>query len=310
MASFQTLNELGAKRKPFLFVCDYKAQNLEIFELDSKEVLYSFESEYNYTQHNYRFETTPINKALYTKKFSKVIEEIKSGNTYLLNLTQPTKISTPLSLEQIYHSANAKYKLKLRDEFVCFSPEAFIDIKENAIHTYPMKGTIDASISNAREKILANEKEMAEHIMVVDLLRNDLSMVATKVRVEKFRFCTTIDAGEKKLLQVSSHIRGELEQDWHSSIGDILKTLLPAGSITGTPKKKTMQIIDEIEGYERGFFSGVFGVYDGVGLQSAVMIRFVEKTTQGYIYKSGGGITLESDCKSEYDELLQKVYLP
>jgi para-aminobenzoate synthetase component 1 len=151
---------------------------------------------------------------------------------------------------------------------------------------------------------------MAEHIMVVDLLRNDLSMVATNVKVEEFRYITKIEAGEKKLLHISSHISGEVGNDWHSKIGDILKLLLPAGSISGTPKKSTLEIIQRVEGYERGYFSGVFGVYDGETLSSAVMIRFVQKTKEGYMYKSGGGITLDSEARREYNELLDKVYLP
>lgn len=113
--------------------------------------------------------------------------------------------------------------------------------------------------------------------MVVDLLRNDLSMVAKNVKVEKFRYITKIEAGEKKLLHVSSHISGNVGDDWHSKIGDILKSLLPAGSISGAPKKSTLEIIQLVEGYERGYFSGVFGVYDGEALNSAVMIRFVQK---------------------------------
>ncbi len=173
-----------------------------------------------------------------------------------------------------------------------------------------MKGTIDASILNAKEIILANQKEMAEHVMVVDLLRNDLSIVAKEVRVEDFRYVHEIDAGSKKLLHVSSHISGDVGSDWHEKIGDILNSLLPAGSISGAPKKSTLDIINQIEGYERGYFSGVFGVYDGKTFDSAVMIRFVQNSKDGYIYKSGGGITIDSDAKSEYDELLDKVYLP
>jgi para-aminobenzoate synthetase component I len=145
--------------------------------------------------------------------------------------------------------------------------------------------------------------------MVVDLLRNDLSIVAKDVRVEKFRYVQTIEAGEKKLLQVSSHISGHVGADWHENIGNILKSLLPAGSISGAPKKSTLEIIEEVEAYERGYFSGVFGVYDGEKLDSGVMIRFIEKTQDGYIYKSGGGITLDSDAQSEYNELLDKIYL-
>jgi para-aminobenzoate synthetase component 1 len=252
----------------------------------------------------------PIPFQEYKKKFDKVIEEIKKGNTYLLNLTQPTKIKTQLSLYEIYLNANAKYKLKYKEEFVCFSPEAFITIKNNTISTYPMKGTIDATISNAKEKILTDQKEMAEHIMVVDLLRNDLSMVASNVKVKDFRYISSIDAGEKKLLQVSSHICGDIGENWQERLGDILKTLLPAGSISGTPKKKTLEIIEDIEGYERGFFSGVFGVFDGKDFYSGVMIRFIQNTQHGYIYKSGGGITLESNANDEYNELLDKVYIP
>jgi para-aminobenzoate synthetase component 1 len=173
-----------------------------------------------------------------------------------------------------------------------------------------MKGTIDASIKNAKEKILADKKEMAEHIMVVDLLRNDLSIVSKNVKVEKFRYITQIEAGDKKLLHVSSHISGDIGENWQSSIGDILKELLPAGSISGTPKKSTLEIIEKIEDYERGYFSGVFGVFDGESLDSGVMIRFMQKTKDGYIYKSGGGITLDSDVDLEYNELLDKVYLP
>ena len=173
-----------------------------------------------------------------------------------------------------------------------------------------MKGTIDASLPNAKEKILSDSKEMAEHVMVVDLLRNDLSVVSTNVRVKEFRYITKLTTNEKDLLQVSSHICGDLEENWHEILGDILQSVLPAGSISGTPKKKTLEIIQEIEEYERGFFSGVFGVYDGENFDSGVMIRFIEKTDEGFIYKSGGGITLDSDVENEYNELLSKIYLP
>jgi len=157
---------------------------------------------------------------------------------------------------------------------------------------------------------LANEKEMAEHVMIVDLLRNDLSIVAKNVEVKKFRYIQKINAGEKELLQVSSHICGELSKNWRDHLGDILKALLPAGSISGAPKKSTLDIIDEVEKYERGFFSGIFGIFDGKSFDSGVMIRFVEKNADAYIYKSGGGITLDSDAYLEYQEMQDKIYLP
>lgn len=311
--TFLDLNTLGKQREPFLFISDFKAQRLEVFSLKTlheQDVEFCINEDYCYKKHEHSLIKTPLDFASYQEKFNAVIEKIKSGNSYLLNLTQSTPIQTSLTLKEIYSLANAHYKLRFKDEFVCFSPEKFIQIKANTIHTYPMKGTIDASLPNAHDKILGDAKEMAEHVMVVDLLRNDLSIVAEDVKVEQFRYVTQIEAGEKNLLQVSSHISGLLKDDWHEKIGDILQSLLPAGSISGAPKKSTLQIIDEVEGYERGFYSGVFGVYDGKSFDSGVMIRFIEKTQEGYIYKSGGGITLDSCAQAEYDELLDKVYLP
>lgn len=311
--TFADLNSLGRNREPFLFICDYKACNLKVIPLDSLEdedVEFCIDENYTYKKHSKSFQKLPIDFLEYEKKFNKIIEKIKSGETYLLNLTQPTKIETGLTLKEIYKYANAHYKLRYKDEFVCFSPEKFIQISKNKIHTFPMKGTIDASIPHAKEKILNNQKEMAEHVMVVDLLRNDLSIVSNGVKVEKFRYVQELQAGDKKLLQISSHISGYIGEEWHERIGDILKSLLPAGSISGAPKKSTLEIIEETEEYERGYFSGVFGVYDGKKLDSGVMIRFIEKAKDGYIYKSGGGITLDSDAKLEYNELLDKIYLP
>jgi len=311
--SFEQINSLGRKRDPFLFISDFKAQNVEVFplsQLQENNVEFCIDENFTFKKHPHFLKKEPVSFDIYKQKFDFVVEKIKSGETYILNLTQPTKIETPLTLQEIYSLANAHYKLRYKEEFVCFSPEKFIQIQDNKIHTFPMKGTIDADIKNAQELILSNAKEMAEHVMIVDLLRNDLSIVANDVKVEKFRYTQEIAAGEKKLLQVSSHISAQLEDNWQNRLGDILKALLPAGSISGTPKRSTLEIIEEVEGYDRGFFSGVFGVFDGESLDSGVMIRFIEKTQEGYVYKSGGGITLESDATSEYQELLDKIYLP
>jgi para-aminobenzoate synthetase component 1 len=310
---FDDINELAKRKKPFLFISDFKAENIDIIPLENlknEDIEFCIDENYSKVKHPYFIKKTSLKFSEYEKKFNIVQEKIKAGETYLLNLTQPTKIDTPLSLKEIFSHANASFKLRYKDEFVCFSPERFVKIKDNKIHTYPMKGTIDSKTPDAKSKILADEKEMAEHIMVVDLLRNDLSIKAKNVKVEEFRYITQIEAGDKKLLQVSSHISGELDNSWHVRLGDILNSLLPAGSISGTPKKSTLEIIQEVEGYERGYFSGVFGVFDGDSFDSGVMIRFIQNTKDGYIYKSGGGITLDSDSISEYNELLDKIYLP
>ena len=269
----------------------------------------------------------PISFEKYQKAFNEVIEEIKKGNTYLLNLTFPTKIETNLNLKEIYTISKAPFKLLFKDKFVCFSPERFVKIQNNKIYTYPMKGTIDANIPNAKEKILSNIKEMAEHTMVVDLLRNDLGIIGKNVKVNKFRFIDKIKAGKKELLQVSSEIEATLPKNWNKNWLELILKMLPAGSITGTPKKKTVEIIKRVENYKRGYYTGIFGITDEkTFLDSSVIIRYIENEkwkmenkknnskfsilNSTFIYKSGGGITIDSDVKNEYEELINKVYIP
>ena len=173
-----------------------------------------------------------------------------------------------------------------------------------------MKGTIDASLPDACERILADKKEEAEHATIVDLIRNDLSQVASEVTVSRYRYIDELQTNKGRLLQVSSEIRGKLPDNWNGNLGTMLFSLLPAGSITGAPKKKTMEIIAEAETYQRGFYTGVMGYFDGNRLDSAVMIRFLEQAGDQLLFKSGGGITSQSDLQSEYNEMKQKVYVP
>jgi len=313
---FNTLNRLGQDRTPFLFILSYDktkifAQPLEGLDDD---IHYKLEDLRNYPiqkrEKEFTFSKSPVSFLQYKKAFEHILVEIRSGNTYLLNLTFKTPIESNLDLKEIFTYAKAKFKLYFKGQFICFSPERFVDVEDHSIATYPMKGTIDANLPHAEQNILNNEKERAEHIMIVDLMRNDLGMVGSNVNVEKFRYIEKIKAGEKKLLQVSSKITATLPENWKDEIGTLLDTLTPAGSITGTPKKSTMHIINTIENYDRGFYTGVFGVFDGQSLRSAVMIRFIERKNGQLFYKSGGGITLDSDAQSEYEELIDKIYLP
>jgi len=312
----QKLSKLSKEKEPFLFVLSYdlKEQFVQPLKDLDDDVFFKIGNIRNYAQESrkkdFYLKKSPLDFQEYQISMNKVLDEIRQGNTYLLNLTFKTSIESNLSLKEIFTYARAKYKLYFKDKFICFSPEKFIEIEDNIISTYPMKGTIEASLPHAKESILANEKEMAEHVMIVDLMRNDLGMVGTNVHVEKFRYVEKIKAGDKELLQVSSKITAQLAKDWKEDLGEILQKLLPAGSITGTPKRSTVNIINNIENYKRGFYTGVFGVFDGENLYSAVMIRFIEKENQQLYYKSGGGITIDSNAKSEYKELIDKIYLP
>ena len=194
--------------------------------------------------------------------------------------------------------------------FVCFSPETFVRIKGGRIYSYPMKGTLDASLPDAEKQLMEDEKEAAEHATIVDLIRNDLSRVAEDVRVDKYRYIDVLHTNKGDILQTSSEISGRLPEDYRHHLGEILAAQLPAGSITGAPKAKTMQIIHEAEGYDRGFYTGIMGIYDQGELNSAVMIRYIEEDENRLFFKAGGGITSKSDCRKEYEEVIQKIYLP
>lgn len=310
---YAQLSQLVSQGIPSFFYSDFKGEKFHCYaqeKLSEYDIEFSFNGPVNDSNKPHTPKFNPLNYEDYTNKFDQVQQHIQAGNTYLLNLTQPTPIKTNYTLQEIYKMANAPYKLRVANTFVCFSPEPFVTIEGNRIHTFPMKGTIDANLPNAVDQIINNPKELAEHIMIVDLLRNDLGMVSNDIKVEKFRYVTTIETGNKKLHQVSSHISGQLPENWKEKIGEILHALLPAGSISGTPKKMSVEIIEEIERYQRGYFSGIFGYFDGTNLYSAVSIRFIEKTDAGLVYKSGGGITADSTTESEYQELLDKIYIP
>mgnify|MGYP000058255639 CR=1 FL=1 len=230
--------------------------------------------------------------------------------SFLTNLTCRTPIETNLSLKDIFFRSKAMYKLWVRDQFTVFSPEIFVRIQQGKISSYPMKGTLDASLPSAVRQLMDDPKEAAEHATIVDLIRNDLSIVADRVSVSRYRYIDKLQTNRGTILQTSSEIQGTLPDNYRENLGHILFKLLPAGSITGAPKKKTMQIISEAETYERGFYTGVMGYFDGSSLDSAVMIRFVEQEGDRMYFKSGGGITCRSEVESEYHEMKQKVYVP
>jgi len=311
------MNELGKQRKPFLFFIDYKGENSQIIpldEVDEETIQYHFNGVTNQKKQESinisKLEAHPLSFDGYQEKFNRVFEQIQLGNTYLINLTVSTPVDLNGSLLDVFYASKAKYKLWVNNQFVCFSPEIFVQIKEDRIFSYPMKGTIDAQLPQAETLLLQDEKETAEHYTIVDLIRNDLNIVAKNVQVDRFRYLDKINTSKGALLQMSSQISGDLAANWQDNIGDIFNKLLPAGSITGSPKEKTIQIIEAVEGYSRNYYTGVCGVYDGQSLDSAVMIRFIEKQEEQLVYKSGGGITFASEADKEYAEILQKIYIP
>ncbi|MDD4992648.1 MAG: aminodeoxychorismate synthase component I [Paludibacter sp.] len=313
------MNYLGALGISFLFIIDYKAEYGYVIredELDERFIRFQSQEpgaksqESGIRTEQIEWEVKPISPELYKQKFDFVQQQIHQGNSFLTNLTQPTEIVTNLSLLDLFQLSSAKYKLWASGQFTVLSPETFVQIHAGEISSFPMKGTIDAAIPNAAEIILNDPKEQAEHATIVDLIRNDLSLVADHVEVKRYRYIEKLTTNKQNLLQVSSEICGKLPENYRERLGDIIFSLLPAGSISGAPKPKTLEIIEKAEEYNRGFYTGICGWFDGKNLDSAVMIRFIEQQGEKLIFKSGGGITAKSELIKEYEELIQKVYVP
>tara|TARA_R110002074_G_scaffold86875_3_gene191782 strand:+ start:6049 stop:7023 length:975 start_codon:yes stop_codon:yes gene_type:complete len=309
------------EKKPFLFIVDFNKSEKLVYSFEEaaeQNIYFNIKGKGNdnhidtktQDESPINLHPEPISKEIYQKAFDAVKKELNMGNSFLLNLTFPTALNTSANLKEIYRKASAPYKLLYKDKFVLFSPECYLKIDNGTIFSYPMKGTINSAIPNAQQLLLSNKKELYEHNTIVDLIRNDLSIIAKKVKVTKFRYIEKIKKGNQELLQTSTEIQGELPKNWKDNFANLLLNTLPAGSISGAPKKKTLDIIEHVEIMPRGFYTGVFGVFDGSQIDSAVSIRYIEKIDGQLYYKSGGGITHLSTLDEEYQELLEKIYVP
>ena len=198
------INLLAREGDPFLFVINYRGDDAfirKLADIDPRECLYDFEGTGNVEETTARALPSSVTWEVdapqyddYSRSLNIVKSNILAGNSYLANLTCKVPVRCNLSLHDIFLHAKGKYKLLLIGEksrgrrFVCFSPESFLKIHDGRIFSYPMKGTLDASIPNAVDILMADRKEAAEHATIVDLIRNDLSRVATQVRVDRYRY--------------------------------------------------------------------------------------------------------------------------
>jgi para-aminobenzoate synthetase component 1 len=316
--TIESINTLVENKTPFLFIISFDGENnlvLLIDQLAQNHIFFQTPHAGNLpiqieTPTLDYFQRNPISFQEYQFLFDKVIDEIHKGNTFLLNLTIPTEIKCNLNLYEIFAIAQAKFKLFCNNRFACFSPESFISIENGVISTFPMKGTIRADVPNALHEILNNAKETAEHATIVDLLRNDLSIVAGNVHVEYYRYADLVQTNYGPIYQISSKISGAVKKEFQDNLGELIFSLLPAGSVTGAPKNKTVKIIQNMELCPRDYYTGVFGIWDTKKLESAVMIRFIRNDEGKLNYHCGGGITFQSHCLSEYNEVIDKIYVP
>ncbi|MBK8245033.1 MAG: aminodeoxychorismate synthase component I [Saprospiraceae bacterium] len=311
----KTMNYLQKKGEDYLFMVDFDKTLgfcIPLSELDPNYIQYSIH-EINTTHQEkipFKFDFTPPSYETYCLAFEAIQKELKAGNTFLTNLTFASQVNCSLGLNDLFQYSDAKYKLWVNNTFVVFSPERFVHIENNVIKTNPMKGTINAEIEHAEEVLLNDLKENAEHHTIVDLLRNDLSIIANQVTVSRFKYLDLIKTNKGAIYQMSSEITGLVRERYRTCYGDLIDALLPAGSICGAPKQSTIDIIHRVENYSRGYYTGIFGTFQHGIFDSAVMIRYIESKNGQLYFKSGGGITALSDPEKEYHELIKKIYVP
>lgn len=257
-------------------------------------------------------------KECYCQAIETVREYIRKGDIYQANIAQSFSAELPddfrpwpfyRQLRRINPATFGAY-LAFGDQVIASaSPERFVLLQGNQIETRPIKGTARRSPDlekdrAAAEELLHSEKDRAENIMIVDLLRNDLSHVSTADSVEVTDLCRLESyAGVHHLVSV---VTGKLRPE-NSSV-DLLKACFPGGSITGAPKIRAMEIIAEIEQLARGVYCGSIGYIDfGGNLDFNIAIRTVTLSKNKAVFQVGGGITLLSDPEAEYVETLTKA---
>ncbi|OTG79826.1 anthranilate synthase component I family protein [Acinetobacter sp. ANC 4648] len=256
-------------------------------------------------------------KDQYQQAFLQVQEYIKAGDCYQINLTQEFTAKANGALldtaEQFWQLTNAPYSgyLKVNDfELLSCSPELFINFEQNQkIVTKPIKGTMpryqDPILDLQSKNTLANsQKDQAENVMIVDLLRNDLSLYAEtgSVKTPKLFEIESFNQVHHMISEVTATLKKEVNPF------DVLLSALPGGSITGAPKIRAMQIIEELEGAPRGAYCGSMGYFnfDGTGSWN-ILIRSIQKYQDEVSLWAGGGITIASNCDAEYQECFDKV---
>ncbi len=276
--------------------------------------------------------TSNFSKAEYIKAIETIKEHIRCGDTYQLNLTRQIRAEMPENLtpEEIFRRIRrdnpapfAAFLKRPGSTVVSASPERFFRVTHTlsadtirTITASPIKGTRPRGRTPREDSILKNEllnsdKDRAENTMIVDLLRNDLGRVCEFGSVKVEKLCELQEF--PTLFHLVSTISGDLREN--VSFSDIIRAVFPCGSVTGAPKIRTMQIIDELETANRGLSMGAIGYYiPDSGFQIpdsrfdlSVAIRTMVVRDGSAVFNVGGGIVIDSDPEWEYEETLVKA---
>jgi para-aminobenzoate synthetase component 1 len=271
-------------------------------------------------------ESRPLNiqQRIAKEDYLQIIQELRQhilrGDCYEINFCQEF-FAAHASVDplQLYHNLSVISPApfggfyKLNDKYLlCASPERFLQKKGRRIISQPIKGTIKrnpadaAEDENLKKELLSSQKDKSENVMIVDLMRNDLSRVCTEgsVHVEELYGIYTFP----QVHQMISTVTGELNEA--TDLADILSTTFPMGSMTGAPKRSVMELTEQYEKTKRGIYSGSIGyITPGKDFDFNVVIRSImyNRSGQYLSYQVGGGITFYSDPEKEYEECLLKA---
>jgi para-aminobenzoate synthetase component 1 len=257
-----------------------------------------------------------FSKDEYLQTIQRIKKYIEEGEVYQINFSHQFSAETDLSPIDIYSKLRTNNPAQF-SALICVdtdywimstSPELFIDLRENRVITKPIKGTIRRGISededkSLKEKLLQSEKDSAELLMIVDLERNDLGKICKpgSVKVKALKNVETYSS----VHHLVAEIEGILPEG--NDIFDLIKAMFPGGSITGAPKRRSIQIIDEVEKTRRGVYTGSIGYIDITGnacFNIAIRTMIYDK---GKLFLNlGGGIVYDSDPEKEYEETIQK----
>jgi len=297
---------LGIAEKPKTIIDKIK-QRIE------KNAKVSIRSDFNINEEK-QF-TGNFTKEEYMKALDAVHEYIRAGDIYQTNLTQRFECDlqiTPLELygelRRINPAPFASYLDFGEGQIVCSSPERFIQVQGRNIQTRPIKGTMPRGATPAEDEdnrnTLANsEKDKAELLMIVDLERNDLGRISRTgtVKVPELYKLETYET----VFHLVSTVTGELKDDVDAI--DAIKASFPGGSITGAPKIRAMEIIDELEPTQRNIYTGSIGYIGFNGdLDLNIVIRTILCKNEKAYFQVGGGIVWDSQNQSEYEETFDK----
>ncbi|MFH0256808.1 aminodeoxychorismate synthase component 1 [Vibrio rumoiensis] len=257
-----------------------------------------------------------MTKASYIEKFNTIQEYLRSGDCYQINLAQRFNAqyqgSEWLAYQALEESNHAPFSAFIRTDettLISISPERFLELNQNVIETKPIKGTRPRSNDAKQdcqfaEQLKNAEKDQAENLMIVDLLRNDIGRVAQpgSVTVPELFAIESFPA----VHHLVSTIRAILDKDQCAS--DLLRACFPGGSITGAPKIRAMEIIEELEPHRRNAYCGSIGYISRCGrMDTNITIRTLVAYRQQLYAWAGGGIVADSEAESEYQETLDKV---